>query len=153
MLSIPHTLCMLAVLSTTASHSLAACRFVMFGVLVTFYVASAIFYDHKFRAGTGLPGKHIPWPSWAWCLGVASSLLWLLASFFMLGECTVFFLQLLQLSPCASCAVVDLTSSEGGFGAEENATLCQLCTNVLTYCLALLSAMLMAIALWANSAV
>lgn len=60
----------------------------MFGVLVTFYVASAIFYDHKFRATTGIPGKHIPWPSWAWCLGVASALLWLLASIFMLGENT-----------------------------------------------------------------
>lgn len=59
--------------------------FLMFGVLVTFYVASAIKYDREFRAQTGIPGKHIPWPSWAWCLGVASSLVWLLTSFFMLG--------------------------------------------------------------------
>lgn len=61
-------------------------RFLMFGVLVTFYVASAIKYDREFRVQTGIPGKHIPWPSWAWCLGVASSLVWLLTSFFMLGK-------------------------------------------------------------------
>ena len=60
----------------------------MFGVLVVFYVAAAIKYDRTFRQQTGgaIPGKHIPWPSWAWCLGIAASLLWLLVSIFMLGK-------------------------------------------------------------------
>ncbi|KAL0044861.1 hypothetical protein WJX82_000459 [Trebouxia sp. C0006] len=53
----------------------------LFGVLVAYYVASAVFYDRHLP----ISGTHIPWPSWAWCLGIAASLLWLLASIFMLG--------------------------------------------------------------------
>lgn len=53
----------------------------MFGILVAYYVASAIYYDRHLP----ITGTHIPWPSWAWCLGIAASLLWLLASIFMLG--------------------------------------------------------------------
>lgn len=72
----------------------------MFGVLVVFYVAAAIKYDREFRANTRgtIPGKHIPWPSWAWCLGIASSLLWLLVSIFMLGKHAHQTLSLTQLS-------------------------------------------------------
>ena len=51
-------------------------------MLVAYYVASAVFYDRHLPVS----GTHIPWPSWAWCLGIAASLLWLLASIFMLGE-------------------------------------------------------------------
>jgi len=58
------------------------CRLSLFGVLVSYYVASAVFYDRHLPVA----GTHIPWPSWAWCLGIAASLLWLLASIFMLGE-------------------------------------------------------------------
>jgi len=54
----------------------------LFGVLVAYFVASAVFYDRHLP----ISGTHIPWPSWAWCLGIAASLLWLLASIFMLGE-------------------------------------------------------------------
>jgi len=62
-------------------------------VLVAYYVASAVFYDRHLPVA----GTHIPWPSWAWCLGIAASLLWLLASIFMLGE--------LCQRPChSSCA-------------------------------------------------
>lgn len=57
----------------------------MFGLLSAFYVANCIYYSRQVRA-QGIPGKHIPWPSWAWCLGIAASLLWLLASIFMLGK-------------------------------------------------------------------
>lgn len=54
----------------------------MFGVLSAFYVANALYYDRHLP----IAGHHVPWPSWAWCLGIAASLLWLLASIFMLGK-------------------------------------------------------------------
>ena len=68
------------------------CRMLMFGVLSSFYVANCIYYSREVRA-QGIPGKHIPWPSWAWCLGIAASLLWMLAAIFMLGK-------LLSVLPC-----------------------------------------------------
>jgi hypothetical protein len=51
--------------------------FVLFGSLVAFYIDACI----EFRSLTG----RIPWPVWAWCLGIASSLLWMLASGLWLG--------------------------------------------------------------------
>lgn len=72
-------------LQTADAITFVCYRLLMFGVLCAFYVANCIYYSREVRA-QGIPGKHIPWPSWAWCLGIAASLLWLLASIFMLGK-------------------------------------------------------------------
>ena len=43
----------------------------MFGVGVAFYVDVCIVFKHRLNI--------LPYPTWGWCLGIASSLVWLLA--------------------------------------------------------------------------
>ena len=50
----------------------------MFGVGVAFYVDVCIVFKHRLNI--------LPYPTWGWCLGIASSLVWLLAAGLWLGE-------------------------------------------------------------------
>ena len=50
----------------------------MFGVGVAFYVDVCIVFHRRLNI--------LPYPTWGWCLGIASSLVWLLAAGLWLGE-------------------------------------------------------------------
>ena len=50
----------------------------MFGVGVAFFVDVCIVFKHRLNI--------LPYPTWGWCLGIASSLVWLLAAGLWLGE-------------------------------------------------------------------
>ena len=53
----------------------AACRVILFGVTVVFYILLAVGVTRglKFQLGVGLT----PWPSWAWWIATINSWLWM----------------------------------------------------------------------------